>query len=65
MAVLPSGHPAISYGVRDSGRILKYTWFDGSTWHTSTVDSIDATYRSSLAIRPSRYHDLRRWVWNP
>ena len=53
LAVLPSGHPAISYYDESYGD-LKYTWFDGSEWHDTTVDSEgDVGSYTSLAILPS------------
>jgi hypothetical protein len=60
LAILPSGYPAISYYLDyDSAgghyEDLKYAWYDGSTWHTTTVnDGWDDVGRyNSLAILPS------------
>lgn len=59
LAILPSGHPAISYYLDyDSAgghyKDLKYAWYDGSDWHTTTVDSYrDVGKFTSLAILPS------------
>ena len=56
LAILPSGQPAISY-YDYIGRDLKYAWFDGATWHTSTVPDPDDDVGTwcSLAILPSGY----------
>ncbi|MFH1747307.1 MAG: hypothetical protein ABIG44_09725 [Planctomycetota bacterium] len=53
LAILPSGQPAISYYDRGNGD-LKYTWFEGTAWHTSTVDSDgNVGGHTSVAILPS------------
>ncbi len=53
LAILPSGYPAISYydAYQD---VLKYAWYDGSTWQTTIVDSVgNISGDNSLAILPS------------
>lgn len=54
LAILPSGHPAISYNEGRPNYGLKYAWYDGNTWHRTAVDSAQGvgTY-NSLAILPS------------
>jgi len=55
LAILPSGHPAISYcRYMDGDNALKYAEFDGDVWHAETVDSgSGAGYWTSLAVLPS------------
>ncbi len=38
LSILPSGRPAIAY-YDAASRALKCAWFDGSEWHTRTVDN--------------------------
>jgi hypothetical protein len=54
LATQPSGYPAISYKLYpDSGDpLLKYAWYDGSTWRTSTVQTAISSV-DSLVILPS------------
>jgi len=63
LAILPSGQPAISY-FDATNADLKYAWYDGSTWHTTTVDSIGTVGReTSLAILPSGHPAISYQDW--
>lgn len=56
MTVLPSGQPAISHAHGSTPAIdeVRYSWFDGSEWHTEIVDSEgNPGWFTSLAILPS------------
>ncbi len=51
IALDQSGNPHISYFLGCDYRDLKYAWFDGTDWHTETVDSEgDVGKHSSIAI---------------
>lgn len=51
LAILPTGHPAISHTARGGGNPwLNYTWFDGTAWQTTGIDLGD---QSSLVISPA------------
>ncbi len=54
LAILTSGHPAISYYSGYPNTDLKYAWYDGSIWQTTMVDSTGGVGQyTSLAILPS------------
>lgn len=45
IALDPSGYPHISYESSDGGthKFLKYAWYNGSTWSSTIVDTIETT----------------------
>ncbi len=57
LAFTPAGQPAISFGITRadfSSRDLGYTRFDGSTWHTSLVDTtVNVGQQTCLTFGPT------------
>jgi hypothetical protein len=63
LTILPSGHPAISYGDQTNFD-LRYAWYDGTTWQKITVDNDAWPSSTSMAILPSGYPAIGYGTYN-